>query len=51
MEDNMSKNSKLGQQAKILSFHPTGEYYFTKGLKAYHKRELYKAKKYLAAGT
>lgn len=44
----MSKNSKLGQQAKVLSFHPTGEYYFTKGLKAYHKRELYKAKKYLA---
>ena len=44
----MSKNSKLGQQAKILSFHPTGEYYFTKGLKAYHKRELYKAKKYLS---
>lgn len=43
----MSKNSKSGQQAKILSFHPTGEYYFTKGLKAYHKRELYKAKKYL----
>ena len=43
----MSKDSKLGQ-AKILSFHPTGEYYFTKGLKAYHKRELYKAKKYLA---
>lgn len=48
MEDYMSKNSKLGQQAKILSFHPTGEYYFTKGLKAYQKRELYKAKKYLA---
>ena len=44
----MSKNSKLGQQAKILYFHPTGEYYFTKGLKAYHKRELYKAKKYLS---
>jgi tetratricopeptide (TPR) repeat protein len=46
MEDFMSKDSKLGQPAKILSFHPTGEYYFTKGLKAYHRRDLYKAKKY-----
>lgn len=43
----MSKDSKLEQSAKILSFHPTGEYYFTKGLKAYHQRDLYKAKKYL----
>ena len=43
----MSKDSKQGQRAKILSFHPTGEYYFTKGLKAYHRRELYKAKKFL----
>lgn len=48
MEDYMSKNSNFGQHAKILSFHPTGEYYFTKGLKAYHKRELNKAKKYLS---
>lgn len=47
MEDYMSKDAKLGQPAKVLSFYPTGEYYFTKGLKAYHKRELYKAKKYL----
>lgn len=43
----MSKDAKQGQRAKILSFYPTGEYYFNKGLKAYHKRELYKAKKYL----
>ncbi|MEK4538788.1 MULTISPECIES: tetratricopeptide repeat protein [Peribacillus] len=43
----MSKDSKFGQQAKILTFHPTGEYYFTKGLKAYHRRELPKSKKYL----
>ena len=47
MEDFMSKDSKLEQSAKILSFHPTGEYYFSKGLKAYHQRDLYKAKKYL----
>ncbi|MFS0783612.1 tetratricopeptide repeat protein [Bacillus sp. 1P06AnD] len=43
----MSKDSKLRQKAKVLSFNPTGEYYFNKGLKAYHQRDLYKAKKYL----
>ena len=43
----MSKDSKLAKQAKILTFHPTGEYYFTKGLKAYHRQELPKSKKYL----
>ncbi|WP_108671590.1 tetratricopeptide repeat protein [Peribacillus acanthi] len=43
----MGKDSNISQQAKILSFHPTGEYYFTKGLKAYYRRDLYKAKKYL----
>ncbi|RFU63887.1 tetratricopeptide repeat protein [Peribacillus glennii] len=42
----MGKDSQAGQQAKILTFHPTGEYYFTKGLKAYHRRDLYKAKKF-----
>jgi len=43
----MSKNSKYEQEAKIFTFNPTGEYYFTKGLKAYHRRDLYKAKRYL----
>ncbi|PLS17951.1 tetratricopeptide repeat protein [Bacillus sp. M6-12] len=43
----MGNDSKGGQQAKILPFHPTGEYYFSKGLKAYHRRDLYKAKKFL----
>ncbi|WP_409302665.1 tetratricopeptide repeat protein [Peribacillus sp. SCS-155] len=43
----MGNDAKFGQQAKILSFHPTGEYYFSKGLKLYHRRDLYKAKKYL----
>jgi tetratricopeptide (TPR) repeat protein len=47
VEDYMGKDSKLSQSAKIVTFHPTGEYYFTKGLKAYHRRDLYKAKKYL----
>ncbi|MGM9928686.1 MAG: tetratricopeptide repeat protein [Bacillus sp. (in: firmicutes)] len=43
----MSKDSKLSQSEKIVVFYPTGEYYFSKGLKAYHQRDLYKAKKYL----
>lgn len=44
----MSKHSRAKQtSAKILQFSPTGEYYFTKGLKAYHRGDLNKAKKYL----
>ncbi|WP_342432959.1 tetratricopeptide repeat protein [Neobacillus sp. FSL H8-0543] len=35
------------QKGKLLSFVPTGEYYFTKGVKAYHRRDFIKAKKYL----
>jgi tetratricopeptide (TPR) repeat protein len=35
------------QKGKILSFVPNGEYYFTKGIKAYHRRDFKKAKKYL----
>lgn len=44
----MGKNAKARiQKGKILSFVPTGEYYFTKGLKAYRRRDFIKAKKYL----
>ena len=44
----MRKGSNArNDKAKILSFVPTGEYYFNKGLKAYHRRELNKSKKYL----
>ncbi|KAB2329064.1 tetratricopeptide repeat protein [Cytobacillus depressus] len=44
----MSKDSKARQtKGQLLIFNPTGEYYFSKGLKAYHKRDLYKAKKYV----
>ncbi|WHY76824.1 tetratricopeptide repeat protein [Neobacillus sp. WH10] len=44
----MVKDAKARmQKGKILSFVPTGEYYFTKGLKAYHRRDFIKAKKYL----
>lgn len=44
----MSKDSKArNQKGKILSFFPTGEYYFKKGLKAYHRRDFRNAKKYL----
>jgi tetratricopeptide (TPR) repeat protein len=48
MEDFMGKNAKARmQKGKILSFVPTGEYYFTKGLKAYRRRDFINAKKYL----
>ncbi|MGG1676421.1 tetratricopeptide repeat protein [Neobacillus sp. NRS-1170] len=44
----MVKDAKARiQKGKILTFVPTGEYYFTKGLKAYHRRDFNKAKKYL----
>jgi tetratricopeptide (TPR) repeat protein len=48
MEDFMVKEAKARlNTGKILSFVPTGEYYFTKGIKAYHRRDFKKAKKYL----
>lgn len=44
----MSKNSQVKQpKGKVLSFIPTGEYYFTKGLKAFRRRDFHKGKKYL----
>ncbi|WP_042462924.1 tetratricopeptide repeat protein [Neobacillus dielmonensis] len=43
----MGKNAKAVHNGKILSFVPTGEYYFKKGIKAYHRRDFQKAKKYL----
>ncbi|MBX9974310.1 tetratricopeptide repeat protein [Cytobacillus firmus] len=44
----MSKDSKARhQKGKLLSFIPNGEYYFSKGIKAYHRRDFHKAKKYL----
>ena len=47
----MVKDAKARiQKGKILSFVPTGEYYFTKGIKAYHRRDFKKAKKYLRTG-
>ncbi len=43
----MSKDSKaIKKKAKILSFVPTAEYYFSKGVKAYQRRDFHKAKKY-----
>jgi tetratricopeptide (TPR) repeat protein len=48
MEDFMGKDAKARMnKGKLLSFVPTGEYYFTKGLKAYRRRDFKKAKKYL----
>lgn len=44
----MNKNSKILQpMGKIITFNPTGEYYFSKGIKAYHRRDYYKSLKYL----
>lgn len=44
----MVKNSKAKyEKTKIFPFVPTGEYYFNKGLKAYDRFDLNKAKKYL----
>lgn len=40
-------NDRQHQIAKIIPFVQTGEYYFKKGLKAYRKRDIYKAKKHL----
>ncbi|PLR87901.1 tetratricopeptide repeat protein [Bacillus sp. V33-4] len=44
----MGKDSEARQQrGKLLPFAPTGEYYFAKGIKAYQRRDLNKAKKYM----
>ncbi|OMP68259.1 tetratricopeptide repeat protein [Domibacillus epiphyticus] len=42
--DSMSRKEK----GNIVSFFPTGEFYYTKGMKALEKRELTKAKKYFS---
>src|SRR3954466_10498524 len=48
VEDFMGKDAKPRMHmGKFLTFVPTGEYYFTKGLKAFHRRDFIKAKKYL----
>ncbi|HZG73193.1 MAG TPA: tetratricopeptide repeat protein [Chondromyces sp.] len=45
----MRKDSRLREEkGKLVSFIPTGEYYYSKGLKALHRKELNKAKKYLS---
>jgi len=45
----MGKNTfeERQQMAKVIPFLQTGQYYFKKGLKAYRKRDIYKAKKHL----
>jgi tetratricopeptide (TPR) repeat protein len=48
MEDFMVKDAKARmKKGNIVTFVPTGEYYFKKGIKAYHRRDFLKAKKYL----
>ncbi|MDQ0215957.1 tetratricopeptide (TPR) repeat protein [Oikeobacillus pervagus] len=45
----MRKDSNImSETGKIVSFIPTGEYYFSKGLKSYRRRDLKKAKKYFS---
>ncbi|RSK28557.1 tetratricopeptide repeat protein [Bacillus sp. HMF5848] len=43
----MEKQNKKKQTAQVISFQQTGEYYFYKGLRAYHHGDLLKAKKML----
>ncbi len=43
----MSKNAQAKTKGQLLSFIPTGEYYFTLGLKAFQRRDFQKAIKYL----
>ncbi|WP_428911034.1 tetratricopeptide repeat protein [Niallia sp. Krafla_26] len=43
----MSKNAHAKTKGQLLTFIPTGEYYFTLGLKAFQRREFQKAIKYL----
>jgi tetratricopeptide (TPR) repeat protein len=44
----MGKHSNIKENtAQIVPFIRTGEYYFKKGLKAYRRRDIFKAKKYL----
>ncbi|MCQ6275692.1 tetratricopeptide repeat protein [Bacillus sp. V3B] len=44
----MSKNAQAKKtKGQLLSFIPTGEYYFSKGLKAFHRRDFHKALKYM----
>ncbi|MGE8206604.1 tetratricopeptide repeat protein [Heyndrickxia sp. NPDC080065] len=44
----MAKDSKIKQEnGVVLSFIPTGDYYFNKGINAFHRHDLTGAKKYL----
>lgn len=48
LEESMIRDSKATKETgMLLSFIPTGEYYFTKGLKAFGRRDYPRAKKYL----
>ncbi|CAM3902902.1 tetratricopeptide repeat protein [Mesobacillus zeae] len=45
----MGKDFKaIKQTGQLLSFVPTGEYYFAKGIKAYNRRDLQRAHKYFS---
>ncbi|WP_100333246.1 tetratricopeptide repeat protein [Bacillus alkalisoli] len=42
----MGNQTNINQIAKVIPFEQNGEYYFQKGLRAYRKRDLYKARKW-----
>ncbi|WP_077214741.1 tetratricopeptide repeat protein [Bacillus dakarensis] len=44
---NRDSNAIKSKMGTLLPFIPTGEYYFSKGLKSYQRRDFHKAKKYL----
>lgn len=45
----MTRNSKIRKEkGKVVSFLPTGEYYYKRGLEALRRRDLQRAKKYLS---
>jgi tetratricopeptide (TPR) repeat protein len=43
----MGKNPNVKQEAKIIPFAQNGDYFYQKGIRAYRKRDLYKARKWL----
>ncbi|MED4016551.1 tetratricopeptide repeat protein [Sutcliffiella cohnii] len=47
----MGKYSNVKKEAKIIPFAQNGDFYFEKGIHAYRKRDLYKARKWLQRAT
>ncbi|TCP24873.1 tetratricopeptide repeat protein [Scopulibacillus darangshiensis] len=41
------KSERMSKKARVITFHPDGEYYFQKGITAYQKGDLLRASKYV----